>query len=295
MDAPLPQQQLTVLSRGSADWRLTADVPWLSASKASGRTVDAATILVDAYALDDGVHRATLTVQSDELGDAVSVPVTVTVENSGAYFDVDDNADVNIGDVQSVAGAVPSTWGEPGFDYHRDIDRDGAVDLVDADLIAGRWQTDQACCSASYPEAAATLSLAEAPDRVASGDTFTVLVRIRNGADVGGFETTLGFDASVLQVEDAVLDTYLGASGRTTYALTPIEEAAGLLVVGGYTIGDQAGAAGEGTLARVTFRATASGAVDITLQDSLLAAPDGTARVPTGAGAVVYLPIVVRR
>lgn len=55
------------------------------------------------------------------------------------YADFDCDDDVDITDVQSIAGRFLFTPSDPGWDPVYDIDKDGAITIVDVQLVAGRW------------------------------------------------------------------------------------------------------------------------------------------------------------
>jgi hypothetical protein len=55
--------------------------------------------------------------------------------------DFDGDADVDIVDVQSVAGRWNSSVGSPTYDHRYDLDGDGDIDIVDVQTVAGRWNT----------------------------------------------------------------------------------------------------------------------------------------------------------
>ncbi len=136
-DTPLPQAALFVASRTSVSWTLTTSASWLAASATSGsQTPDGATIHVQAFMLSDGAYTGVLTVTSLALNSVVTVPVSVNIQNSLAYCDVNRDGVTNSVDVQLVTAAVGTNNTQPGFNYRYDLNRDGRVDASDVALVS---------------------------------------------------------------------------------------------------------------------------------------------------------------
>ncbi len=285
LDKPFPQQVVQVVSRMPAPWTLTSDVDWLGASRASGATVSGVTIILQASRLSDGVHNGNLYFASASLGMTVSVPVTATISRSAAYFDLNRDGLVNIIDVQQVAGRIPSDNSRSDFRHQYDMDRDGDIDANDARLIAPRWTVTP--MTATIPVTSPTVSVIN-PASVGLGAIFTVNVVIDSIQNLGGFAHALAFNPTVLQVEEATLGGLLGSTGRTVRGLGPqIDNQAGRIAFGGYSYGVASGPNGNGILARVRFRAVALGASALDLQYPLLVDIQGKpTRATDGDGAI---------
>jgi hypothetical protein len=130
-DTPLPQRTLGILSRGATDWTVTSTVDWLEASTTSGTTPDSLLLRVRAYELADGVHTAELTFTSVALKHSVTVPLSVSVANRDAWFDVSGDGHATSDDCASVQLDVGAVMGDPPYQLRYDIDRDGAIDAQD--------------------------------------------------------------------------------------------------------------------------------------------------------------------
>ncbi|NIM94590.1 MAG: hypothetical protein GTO18_12895 [Anaerolineales bacterium] len=302
MDIPLPQEQVQVLSRRSVDWQLTADVAWLAASAVEGTTPAGPTILVNAFLLEDGIHNGTLTFTSDDLGDSVDVPVTVTVTNSKSHFEVNGDGWLDIGDVQQVTSRIYSDNTQAGFSYHHDPDRDGDVDEVDAMLMVERWITDRSCCNPDYPASPSILQV-NSPSAAAVGQEFAIEIVIDDFTDLGGFEFELSYDPALLKPTEATVDGLLGSTGRTVEVLGwDVDGVAGVISFGGATHGSTLpGPDGGGVIARFTFQALAIGESELDIQNPLLTDVVGDVSVPVDQdGSIsildmyyIYLPLIM--
>jgi ligand-binding sensor domain-containing protein len=276
LDTPLPQQPLQIVSRGSADWTLTADVPWLAASDATGTTPAVTTIMVQVYDLTEGVHTGVLTFTSTSLTSTVTVPVTATITNSAGHFDANRDTCVNVGDIQAITFRIPSDNSQEDFSYHYDIDRDGDVDANDATTAARQWSATRGVCGATYADTTSVMRVS-APASVTVGDSFTSSISLSAVQNLAGFEFDLTFDPAVLQVRSAVLGDLLGSTGRLTATLGPIvENTTGTLAFGGYTSDGASGVSGDGILAHIGFHAVSTGTSSLDLGTPLLATPSGT-------------------
>jgi hypothetical protein len=306
-DVPMPQQQLHVTSRSAVTWTLSADVPWLSATAATGTTPDATTIVVRAFELDEGVHTATLTVTSAALSDRLTLPVAVTVTNRSAFYDVGADGWLDVSDVQSVAARIPSDNSQATFSHRYDVDRDGDVDGDDTMQMADRWMTDGRCCNPATANASAVVEVV-APDNAVVGQQVTVTLHIDQAQDLGGFEGTLHFDPELLAPVAVEAGNLLGSSGRVTAMLGPVGAPDGAsLRLGAYTTGSASGPEGEGVLAQIVFQLIGAGQSPLALEQVLLVDTAGAASVPALTDAEIevledgsteqfeiFLPLILR-
>lgn len=116
--------------------------------------------------------------------------------------------------------------------------------------------------------------------------TFTVDLWVDGADHLAGWEARLDFDPAQLEVVQVTAGAFLGSSGRAVQILqsTP---AAGQLMIGQYSYGEQAAVSGSGVLAQVTLRALTAGQSSLTLHDALLANMTGTlvqSSVPASTG-----------
>lgn len=285
-NTPLPTERLVITSRKPVSWTVTADVPWLGANVARGRTIDGVTIFLKGYMLQNGIHTGTLTFSSPQLPATLTVPVTATVTHTGLFFDLNDDSRVNIADVQSVAGRVPSDNSQAGFSRRHDVDRNGLIDQHDVELITPRWGVG----SAQTAPANAPLMQLVTPATVALSETLIVALKLDAVAQLGGFEARLVYSPTLVEIQRVELGPLLGSSGRTAAILGPrINQKAGTVAFGGYTTGSAAGANRSDVVARVIFRVLKEGVATFDLQAPLAASRTGAPRLVRDQDAVVQI------
>lgn len=139
---------------------------------------------------------------------------------------------------------------------------------------------------------AALVTLQPPASAPASGSTFTTDVTISGAQAVLGFQFDLNFDPAMLAVQSIELGPWLGSAGRSARPLGPDTRAAaeGRVVFGGFTLGDQPGASGDGLLATITWQALKDGESQVSLAKLQLAGSAGTA-LPSAAGDAVAVAV----
>ncbi|MBI4772728.1 MAG: hypothetical protein HY788_00870 [Deltaproteobacteria bacterium] len=120
------------------------------------------------------------------------------------------------------------------------------------------WVLAMLAVASSMPAYALTVKLSPAAvDLPASGASFDVEVAIEDVSDLGAFEFNILYDPSVVRISDAnsvTLGPLLGSTGRSTMVLgLNIDNSAGKLEYGAFTLGGGAGPSGNGVLATVSF------------------------------------------
>lgn len=78
---------------------------------------------------------------TDTLGNTIPVSATGGTLTICHFADIDCDDDIDITDVQVVAGRWNTPSGDPAYDRLYDIDKNGVIDIVDVQLVAGRWNT----------------------------------------------------------------------------------------------------------------------------------------------------------
>lgn len=122
--------------------------------------------------------------------------------------------------------------------------------------------------------------------------TFTTDVTITGASGVLGFQFDINFDPAVLAVESVELGPFLSSTGRSARPLGPDQRAAaeGRVVYGGFTLGNQEGAGGDGVLATITWRALKEGESQVSLSKLQLAG-DGGMALPGSVGDSIVIAV----
>lgn len=93
-----------------------------------------------------------------------------------------------------------------------------------------------------------------------AGDDVQAQVVIEDVENLGFFQFDLTFDPAVVRVKSVALGEFLASTGRTASGVGPvIDNTAGTVTFGAYTVGTQDGPDGAGVLAEVTLTGVADG------------------------------------
>jgi PKD repeat protein len=224
--------------------------------------------------------------------------------------DFDGDGDVDILDVQRIAYRWNSHRGDALYEPAYDLDGDGDIDILDVQQVAYRWGTR--CGQAAGLEARPTqvqtpvaLSVQPYSRTVIAGQVFTVGIVVSDVVDLGGFEFTLAYSPTVVQVVSATVGTFPGSTGRTFTPLGPnVDSVAGTVSFGAFSPGaTPQGASGSGTLAVLTLRALAEGESGLLFRSAQVSDRSGSpqpvgdmagGRVAVTPGQKVFLPLVLK-
>jgi len=101
---------------------------------------------------------------------------------------------------------------------------------------------------------------------VTLGITETVDVVIRGATNMGGYQFSIDFDPTKIQIVDVEDGSFLGSTGRGVFPVGP-DISDGTLTFGAVSFGTETGPDGEGTLATITFEAIGLGDTTLHLHD----------------------------
>lgn len=91
-------------------------------------------------------------------------------------------------------------------------------------------------------------------------ESFEVQVMIDDVEDLAGFEITIAYDPSVIELTEAARGDFLGSTGRMTVPVGPqIDEEQGTVALGALSLGQGAGPNGSGILATINGKALKDG------------------------------------
>jgi len=102
------------------------------------------------------------------------------------------------------------------------------------------------------------------------GQTFSVEVDVSDVTNLYGYELTLGWNTTILELENATEGTFLRQGENQTFFTYVVNASSGLVKVDCTLLGDLQGISGKGTLASVQFQVKANGSCDLALSDTQL-------------------------
>ncbi len=213
-----------------------------------------------------------LTFNSDQASDIFGdVIPTVTKDGEievlcGYCFDVDNDGDVDIVDIQLVAGRWPSVVGDPNYDSRYDVDNccmgDGDIDIVDIQLVASHFGESGPpwphCESVPDFKVGKASSVGDTEEVILSlhrkliDNTSSVLYQLC--AEISTYISAFQFDVAPKTTQVSVQNIRLGEllqkSENTVIALEPkFDSQTRVTTFGAVSFGKYRGAKGVGVLA----------------------------------------------
>lgn len=127
-----------------------------------------------------------------------------------------------------------------------------------------------------------TVRMEPVQSMVTVGESFTVSVMIDDASDLGAFQFDLCYTAAIVRVNGVTLGAFLGSTGRSVAPVGPkIDNQAGKVTFGAWSLGDQPGPNGTGVLAVVSFTAQGEGESPLDLQRVIVLDTGGNSQVVT--------------
>ena len=124
-----------------------------------------------------------------------------------------------------------------------------------------------------------------------SDATVSIEVLVADATDLGGYEFTLTWDASLLTFSSISNEAFLGSTGRTVVCSAPrldvVAVALDSITFGCSTTGDGPGPSGRGVLTALKFGATAAGRSELTFTRVTLSDTAGLPVAPTTANGAI--------
>jgi hypothetical protein len=217
---------------------------------------------------------------------------------------LDNDGDVDIVDVMSVAARWNTQPGDPRYDPTYDVNCDDKIDIVDVMLIAAKWGIDDedprwSDCPPVHPDCATPTSgpFTSAPklsvtsispkNRAHVGQRISVEVKIQEAVDIGAVEFQFaphqGFSVKNIEAGD-----FLKSTGNTV-TLLKSKDASGT-TLGLFSFGKYQGVSGSGTLATLELEAQSEGSDVFALSSVKLTDKEGNL-LPVEANSTI--PFVV--
>ena len=266
----------------------------------------------------DGAGTDSLCLEACELVDTQSPPGLIEVATAMGtavthrpycYGDFNDDGDVSVVDIMQVSSRWGCGLGDACYSDSFDVNLiepgnycassgDDSIDIVDVQTVAGRWAMGCPTGSVPPPMSASTNQgvpvLSIWPESLVvccnPGDRASFDIILEDAYDLGAFQAALIYDPSVIHIEEIQLGDLLAGTGRAVYPLGPkVDNTSGDARFGAWSLGEDEGAAGGGTLATVTVSIkTCEAATAVTLSGVKLTDSAGwPATLGETSGAVV--------
>ncbi|MCW1971028.1 MAG: hypothetical protein KIH69_023205 [Anaerolineae bacterium] len=187
------------------------------------------------------------------------------VVRASCMGDFDASGKVEINDVQTEAYNYNplNQAGAPAYDLFYDVDNDTDIDIGDVQKVASRWNklcselsTDRIGSSPASKAARSRMATSPISAKVqASADGNTLIVSAQNLERVGAFEVELAYNAKAANIVSAELGDALTGNQRQWLALPLSKNAAtGKAIFGAVSLGDgDPGLSGAGNLAKINL------------------------------------------
>ena len=235
---------------------------------------------------------------------------SLTITNSCFWADIDCDGDVDIVDIQRVAGKWNTRRGHNDFKARYDLDNDGDIDIIDIQRVASRFGHSLSDNPASNVDVASSqaagdisLQLSPALLQLTPSQTGRIFLDASNAQALAALQAKLTYDPTLIRIESIRLTDWLGSTGRTVNMLGPqIDNRQGIATFAAFSTGTQPGVSGSGSLAILEVKALGVGESDLAINDSQATTPDASPLSVTDVDAVVqarptemlYLPFVRR-
>jgi len=217
-----------------------------------------------------------VTISESELftGDVVNVTAIVTNEGRSAEtFDVTAYYNSTTLETQTVTSLATGEEKALTFSWNTtSASPANYIVKVEAGVVSGETDTaDNTYTNGVVRVNRRTLLYVDPAHRVvAVGQNLTVSIVVSDVVDLYGFALELRYNPTILQALDVGEGDFLKRGGAGTFFFPEINNTEGYVYVSSTRLGPIPGADGNGTLARITFRAIAEGVTTIDLYDTRL-------------------------
>lgn len=211
--------------------------------------------------------------------------------NNCYWADIDCDGDVDIVDIQKVAGRWNSQVGDAVYDAQSDVDHDGDIDIVDVQRVASQWRYPNLVAQ-RQASAASPLQIEFNPGVAQLGVNpgQRIEIKAKNAENLAAFEVTIGYDPTLIRMDGLTLGEWISSTGRNTILVGPeIDQEKGEIRFGAATFGDGPGVNGSGVLASLELSGLRSGVSILAPQDLQAATPDGSPMEVAGHDAQVFV------
>jgi len=201
----------------------------------------------------------------------------IRVTSSGCFWaDIDCDGDVDVVDIQLVAGRWNTRVGDPNYDPKCDVDNegqgDGDIDIVDIQLVAGWWnktlpQAGGGLISKQKTSHLTNLTVNLKQVHFEKAGNRIIDVAVENITDLGAFEFDFIYDDQSIQIESVETGDFKQAKVKTWHNLGPaFDPTDGKFTFGAFSFGSESGPTGSLVLARVKLKLKTNGTQNIRLE-----------------------------
>jgi hypothetical protein len=220
-----------------------------------------------------------ITVSSNQVQRGDLVNVTVTLKNEGSAsenFNVSLYLNSSLLEMRPVVDLGSNNDGDVVFNWNTTTTAPAnyvisaeATHLVGESNVTDNALTDGVVSVRSRPDGPSAVFVNPQNSSAAVGQDFTVNINVSNVADLYGWEFKLGWNDTILHLQNVTEGSFLKNTGATffTYKLNSTDPH---IVVDCTKTVDVSEASGSGTLAIVTFRVQQLGSCDLNLYDAVL-------------------------
>ena len=196
----------------------------------------------------------------------------------GCFADIDCDGDVDIVDIQKVAGRWNTKCGDDRYVADYDIDKDCDIDIVDIQKVAGHWGETgppwERCTQTPAPQrelqnALSTLIKLKADkSKVRVGERVRIIVQIERAVNLGAaeFRIPITFDGS-FAVRKIEMGSFPKRTGNTVIPLKSDSSSNREITFGFVSLGENKAPSGNGVLASIELEAQAQGKVTFELSN----------------------------
>lgn len=186
-----------------------------------------------------------------------------TVLTTRFWADIDGDHDVDVVDIQIVAGKWNTKVGDPDYDPRCDVDNegqgDGDIDVVDIQLVAGWWNKPLPGSGASMLTKVCESILGNPTLRVnspipssESASNYYIDVTVENAVNLGAFQFDIVSNDIRLKIDGVELGSFLNNGQNKFVPLrSEMDIERNRLTLGAYSYGESLGASGSGVLVRI--------------------------------------------
>jgi len=228
---------------------------------------------------------------TDAQGNLIPVGVKGGSVKIRFWVDVDGDSDIDIVDIQLVAGKWNSKIGDSRYDPSCDVDNDGDIDIADVQKVASYWRSEEpfAKLLVLSKRLQGRAIIGVSPSELTLSDGTEVEVRVEDVSELGAFEFEINYSPDVISIEGVELGDFLGSTGNTAMSVGPdIDNIGGKVKFGAFSFGGNPAPSGSGVLAILRISPVRAAVTQLNFKDIQITDKSGNVlTVGSTKGAIV--------